>query len=230
MEFDKFKFRCHSIGKIMTYPDKDSLSSGAKSFLGMVFKEELYGKTGEIRSKYIDKGLLVEEEAISMYSYESGVKYEKNLSRFENDHMSGEPDLYDQDKGFLGDIKCSWNHATFPLTDINIPNKDYYWQLQAYMGLTDLNEGRLIYCLVDTPDELIHDEIKRVRAKLGVLELPEELEDNIWDGLRFNNINPAHRIKEFVIKRNQEDIDKMYRRIELSREYLNSLSNLILKS
>ena len=98
------------------------------------------------------------------------------------------------------------------------------------MGLTDLNEGRLIYCLVDTPDELIHDEIKRVRAKLGVLELPEELEDNIWDGLRFNNINPAHRIKEFLIKRNQEDIDKMYRRIELSREYLNSLSNLILKS
>ena len=83
---------------------------------------------------------------------------------FENDHIRGEPDLYDQDKEFLGDIKCSWNHSTFPLTDINIPNKDYYWQLQAYMGLTDLNEGRLIYCLVDTPDELIHDEIKWVRA------------------------------------------------------------------
>ena len=123
--------------------DKDSLSSGAKTFLGVVFKEQLYGKTDEIKSKYIDKGLLVEEEAISMYSYERGVKHEKNLSRFENEYISGEPDLYDKEKGFLGDIKSSWNHSTFPLTDTNIPKKDYYWQLQAYMELTDMDEGGL---------------------------------------------------------------------------------------
>jgi len=230
MDFTNFKFRCHSIGKVMTYPNKNSLSSGAKTFLGQVFKEQLYGKTNDIKSKYIDKGLLVEEEAIKMYSYEKGVGYEKNLNRFENEYLSGEPDIIDEREGFLLDIKSSWDHSTFPLTSIDVPKKEYYWQMQAYMDLTDIDRSILAYCLVDTPDELIHDEIRRVRSKLGLLELPEELEDNIWDGLRFNNIDPSHRIKEFLIDKNQEDIELMHQRIILSREYLNNLSNLILKS
>jgi len=224
MKFDNFLFRCSSLGKIMTYPSKDSLSAGPKTFLGQIFKEEFYGKTGQIQSKYLDKGLLSEEEAISMYAGFISKRVSKNTKRYDNEYITGEPDINDE---FLADIKCSWNHTTFPLTAEDVPNKDYYWQLQGYMALTDRKESRLVYCLVDTPDELIYDELKRVRSKLGVIELPEELEQEIWDSHKLLGIEPKHRIKEFVIQRNDEDIESIYKRVTLAREYLNTLTQLL---
>jgi hypothetical protein len=224
MNFDNYLFRCSSLGKMMTYPNKDSLSAGPKTFLGQIFKEEFYGKTGQIQSKYLDKGLLSEEEAISMYGDFISKKVSKNTERYDNEYITGEPDINDE---FLADIKCSWNHTTFPVTAEYVPNKDYYWQLQGYMALTDRKESRLVYCLVDTPDELIYDELKRVRSKLGVIELPEELEQEIWDSHKLLGIEPKHRIKEFVIQRNDEDIESIYKRVTLAREYLNTLTQLL---
>ena len=66
ISFDKYLFRCSSLGKLMTYPAKDTLSAGPKTFLGNLFKEELFGKSGEIKSKYLSKGLLVEQESICL--------------------------------------------------------------------------------------------------------------------------------------------------------------------
>jgi hypothetical protein len=126
------------------------------------------------------------------------------------------------------DIKCSWNHTTFPLTDKEVPTKDYYWQLQGYMALTDFEESKLVYCLVDTPDELIFDEMRRIRSKLGMIDLPEELEQEIWESHKFKDISPKHRIKEFKVERNQEDIDAIYNRVTLAREYLNNLTQLLI--
>jgi len=224
ISFDNYLFRCSSLGKIMTYPTKDTLSAGPKTFLGNVFKEELFGKTGEVKSKYLDKGLLVEDESIKMYSEVIGRDVVKNEKRYNNEYITGIPDIFGDT---LADIKSSWDHNTFPLTSDAIPNKDYYWQLQGYMALTDQETSKLVYCLVDTPDEIIYHEIKVIGAKLGVVEIPEELEEDIWNGLKFSDIDPKHRIKEFVVERNQEDIDAIYKRVELARGYLNDLNQLL---
>jgi len=224
--FDNYLFRCSSIGKLMTKPrnKKDLLAVGTRTYLGEIFKEELYGKSGQIKSKYLDKGIMAEEEAIAMYGQYIARDVVKNTKRYNNEYITGEPDLF---ADTLVDIKCSWNHKTFPLTDEDVPEKDYYWQLQGYMALTDFEESKLVYCLVDTPDELIYDEMKRTRSKLGLIDLPEELEQEIWDGLKFEGINPKYRIKEFVVERNQEDIDAIYNRVTLAREYLNNLNQLL---
>lgn len=224
ISFDKYLFRCSSLGKLMTYPNKDTLSAGPKTFLGQIFKEELFGKAGQIKSKYLDKGLLVEEESINLYNSVHKTSYSKNSKRYDNKHVTGEPDIFSD---VLIDIKSSWDHNTFPLTSENIPNKDYYWQLQGYMDLTNKDTSKLVYCLVDTPDEIIHHEIKVITSKLGVIDIPEDLENDIWDGLKFNKINPKLRIKEFVVERNQEDIDAIYKRVELARGYLNDLNQLL---
>jgi len=34
----------------MTYPEKDTLSAGPKTFLGSIFKEELFQKSSTVRS------------------------------------------------------------------------------------------------------------------------------------------------------------------------------------
>jgi len=224
ISFDKYLFRCSSLGKLMTYPDKDTLSAGPKTFLGQIFKEEFYQKTSQIQSRYLDKGLMVEEEAIAMYSKVCDKKFVKNDQRFDNDYITGEPDILSDD---LIDIKCSWNHTTFPLTTDAIPNKDYYWQLQGYMELTGKDVSKLVYCLVDTPDELVYTEIKKFTAQLGMIDLPEELEQEIWDSHRLEGIDPKYRIKEFVVERNQKDIDSIYKRVDLARDYLNSLTQIL---
>ena len=225
ISFDKYLFRCSSLGKLMTYPDKDTLSAGPKTFLGQIFKEEFYQKTSQIQSRYLDKGLMVEEEAIALYSKVCDKKFVKNDKRFDNDHITGEPDILSDD---LIDIKCSWNHTTFPLTTDTIPNKDYYWQLQGYMELTGKNLSKLVYCLVDTPDELVYTEIKKITAQLGMIDLPEELEQEIWDSHRLEGIDPKFRVKEFVVERNQKDIDAIYKRVGLARDYLNNLTQVLI--
>ena len=50
----------------MTYPDKDTLSAGPKTFLGTIFKEEVFQKSSTIKSKYLDKGLIVMADAGQM--------------------------------------------------------------------------------------------------------------------------------------------------------------------
>lgn len=224
ISFDNYLFRCSSLGKLMTYPEKDTLSAGPKTFLGQIFKEELFGKSGQIKSKYLDKGIIAEEEAIAMYGQHIGYSAVKNTERFENEYITGEPDVF---AGTLVDIKCSWDHNTFPLTSENLPNKDYFWQLQGYMALTERLSSKVVYCLVDTPDELIYDEMKRTRSKLGLIDLPEELEQEIWDGLKFEGIDPKYRIKEFMVERDQKSIDAIYKRVTLAREYLNNLNQLL---
>lgn len=224
--FDNYLFRCSSLGKIMTSPrnKKDVLSVGAKTFLGEIFKEELYGKGGQIQSKYLDKGIMSEEEGIAMYSRYIARDVVKNQKRYNNDFITGEPDIFGD---HLADIKCSWNYTTFPFTSEGVPDKGYYWQLQGYMALTDQPSSKLVYCLVDTPDELIFDELKRVRSKLGIIELPQELEEEIWLSHKYERVPEKHRIKEFVIDRNQKDIDSIYERVAHAREYLNNLNQLL---
>ena len=41
----------------------------------------------------------------------------------------------------------------------------YYWQIQSGMDVTGLDKGQLIYCLVDTPFNLIDDQINRLAYK-----------------------------------------------------------------
>lgn len=225
ISFDNYLFRCSSLGGLMTYPEKNTLSAGPKTNLGNILKEELYNKNSVIQSKYLDKGIMCEEEGISMYNSVISKNYKKNTKRYNNEYITGEPDIISD---VIIDIKTSWNQTTFPFTAESIPKKDYYWQLQGYMALTDKESSKLVYSLVDTPDELIYHELKNIRSKLGVVDLPEELEQEVWDNHKFDGINPKYRIKEFVVERNQDDIDAIYNRVALCREYLNNLINFLI--
>ena len=121
-------------------------------------KSEIYGKVKTIESKYFDKGNLCEGDAIefvSMYFPDLPLLI-KNEKNYESDYITGTPDLILSDE--IIDIKCPWDAYTFPLFETELPEKNYYWQLQAYMSLTGITKGRIIYVLMDTPLELIEKE------------------------------------------------------------------------
>ncbi len=155
MNFNKTLIRSSSVGYLMTEPvtkaDKEAgiLSKTAKSHLIEIYIREKYGRTKDVQTKQMRKGVEVEEEAIDLLGEFLGRKLGKNTERFTNDFITGHPDVLDLTEAGLKvwDVKSSYDLFTFLG---NIPDKlnsQYYWQLQSYMWLTGATESCIAYCL-----------------------------------------------------------------------------------
>jgi hypothetical protein len=77
---------------------------------------------------------------------------------------------------------------------------------------------------VDTPPLLIQDEVRRLSWNLGMIEVPDELESEVYERLQYADIPEELRVKEFHIEYNDEDVQRLYERIEICRDYLTDLS------
>ncbi len=201
MNLQNFKIRASAAGKLMTSARSKSelLSETTKSYAKEWLTEQIYGFRKEIKSKYIYKGLVMEDEAIDKAIEWLDLPFAiKNEQYFENDFIKGTPDLIVD--GVVYDIKCSWDAYTFPIFENDIPNKDYFYQLQCYMHLTGCTKAVLTYVLLNTPEEV-------------VFETPQNYDD----------LDKKYRIKTFEIDYDQSVIDTLIERVKLTREYLETL-------
>lgn len=206
---------------------KPVLSDGAKTYLKTIFKEHVFNRSKEVQSKYLSKGISVEDENINQYNEVKGTFLIKNEVRYENEYFSGEMDIEEDDE--IIDFKSSWDYSTFPLFEDEVPNEDYEDQLQAYMDLRPhIKRAKLVYGLVDTPDDLIIDEKRKIAWKLGFIDgIPEELDEEITRNMTYADIPKEARVKEFIIYRDEKRIQQMKEMIVLAREYLNSLNTTL---
>src|SRR5690606_29721418 len=95
-----------------------------------------------------------------------------NKKTLENDFIKGTPDVILTDK--VVDIKTSWDIWTFLKVDETSANKAYLYQLLGYMWLTDTKKADLVYCLVDTPDDIMHEELRRLSYRYPEIDQSEE--------------------------------------------------------
>jgi len=151
------KIRSSALGKIMTNPRKktDTLSAGCKTYIKELVKEDLFGYKSTIDSKYLTKGIDMEDTSIDLYNEVHSTLYLKNTERLSNEFITGECDINAEDK--IIDIKSSWSLETFPASPEDVNNKDYEWQLRAYMWLYNKPKAELAYCMVSTPDYLLKE-------------------------------------------------------------------------
>ena len=151
------KIRCSALGKIMTNPRKKTevLSATCKTYIKELVKEDLFGYRTTIDSKYLTKGIDLEDTSIDLYNEVHGTLYLKNTERLENEFITGECDINAEDK--IIDIKSSWSLETFPASPEDVNNKDYEWQLRGYMMLYNKPKAELAYCMVSTPDYLLKE-------------------------------------------------------------------------
>lgn len=198
-----------------------TLSATTQSYLKEIHAREVFGKSKELQSRYLDKGIMAEEYGITLYSEVTNSLFIKNKERKTNDYFSGE---CDNAQGKIRDIKCSWDLDTFPLHQDKLENQDYYWQLQGYMDLWHLTKAELIYCLVDTPDVLIEDEKRKMLYRISAMELPKELEEEIENTMRFTDIPQSLRVKVYQVDYDPVGLATLRSQIHLSRAYLNKLS------
>jgi len=204
------KWHPSSLGNLMTAARAKSeiLSETAKFYIKKKAKEDYFGFSSNITTKPMMKGKDWEEESIALVNQVRGTFYVKNKERFENEYLTGEPDIILDDK--IIDIKTSWSLETWPATSEEGENKDYMWQLIGYCWLLDKTQAELIYCMIDTDDVLLSD----------------------WDNKsihKVSHIDPAKRITCLNYDINMEVIDQMKEKLTAASEYysqyINNLNN-----
>lgn len=198
------KTRTEEDKAILQYWLDHSLSAGAITFLDTVAKEHVYGYHTVVTGKYMDKGLIVEDESIALYNSVFFTNHVKNTERRTNEWVTGECDiaaLLTEPKKII-DIKSSWSLDTFPAHAKAGADKDYEWQLRAYMMLWNVDEGEIAYCLVNTPDELVRYEQPELHS---VEHIPEQL-----------------RITRVPVLRDLELEEKIKRKVHACRLYLDA--------
>lgn len=149
------QFRASGIGKLMAYPEKDTLSDGALTHVYEMASQILLNWKPALDTFEIEKGRVVEDQTIALYNQVSGNFYVKNTERKTTDLFTGECDINEADEDLILDIKSSYSKKTFPLLIKEGDKKLYEWQLDNYMHLWDRNNAGLVFGLVDTPSYLI---------------------------------------------------------------------------
>lgn len=217
-----FKIACHAIGEIM---GQKGLGKTGETYVKEWYISKQFKRKKDFYSKYVEKGLQVEETGIEMFSVwlNEGVKLEKNIEWFKNDFMLGCPDVIYNEK--VSDIKSSWSLFTFPYFDKELTNKDYWWQLQGYMALTGLKKASLVYCLIDTPTPIVQQELKKLYFQSGgrAEDWTPETYAELGENYKFSDIPDEDRIRVFEIERDDAAIKSIEERVKVCREYLASI-------
>lgn len=149
------QIRASSVGKLMTYPDKETLADGAQSYVYELASQILLDWQPELDTYAINKGKQCEDDSIALLNQVTGNSYTKNSQRITTDLFTGEWDIYDAEMNMVVDIKSAYSKKTFPIILKESDRKLYEWQLDCYMLLKDADCASLAYTLVDTPVELI---------------------------------------------------------------------------
>lgn len=225
MNADEILFRSSSLGHIMTEPrtKSETLSESCKTHLVDIFVSKKYGRNTDISNRYTTKGLMVEEDSLTLYSRYKGIYFKKNELNYKNEFISGTPDIVDD---LVRDVKSSWDIYTFFRNTTKKLNSLYYWQIQGYLDLTGKQSATLAYCLINTPETLIYDEKRKLLWKMGVLSEDNPMYQEACleiDRLSiYDDIPLQEKVIEISIERNQSDIDSMHNRVIECRYYMNT--------
>lgn len=222
------KVRCSQIGKIMTNPRKSGevLSQTAKTYVQDLVLQEKYGIRKEFSSRYTDKGNEVEDLSIALVNEVLNYKFiYKNDEHFNNEWLTGTPDVNTDE--VLIDVKSSWDASTFPFFETELPNKDYFYQLQGYMWLTGKTEAVLAYCLIDTPFDMVQSEVRRAHWNALIIGEDEQLRKEVESKHKFGHIPNNRRVKYWFVQRDEAVIEAIKERVEICREYYNLLMKTI---
>lgn len=214
--------------------DVPHLSDSCKTHLCDIYTVAKYGRISDIKSKFLEKGLLLEEDAITLYCQLTNTFHKKNKVRKYNDWIEGECDI--EGKDFITDTKVNWDIFTFNRVVARPIKPLYHYQLDGYMWLYDKPRAELAYCLLDTPEHLRKREEKRLQWELigsdaDLASASEEEKDRFNDALLSLNHNHTYediplkeRVRIFNVERSEGREQKIAQRVEECRYWLNNFA------
>lgn len=217
--------------------ENPKLSVTAKSHLKNIYGYAKYGKWAACKdkgNKYTNKGKLAEQDAIELVSYVRNIRLTKNEERVDNQFLTGIPDvflgesIYNAD--YILDVKSSWDIETF-LSNLGKPlNSAYWWQIQGYMAITGAKVGEVVYCLVNTPQSIINSEAYRLQERMDVVTDADPAfiyeKQRLINNMTFDDMPVKDRIIRFLVERDEEAIEKVYKKVGRCREHLAEIEEL----
>ena len=204
--------------------DNPELPQGAKTYCKKWVKMNSWNVRNEDwKNVVIEKGLICEQEGIDLLNEIISTNYEKNESKFDNEFMQGTPDIITPD--IIRDIKNSWDLMTFPMFEDEIPNEQYWWQLQTYMAMTGVQKASLDYVLIDTPMPLVLQDLKNLYYQSGGKsdEWNVEKYESLFHNYRFDDVPKEKRIKSYTFNYESGIEEKIIERVKMCRIYINQL-------
>jgi len=224
---------------------EDELPSGAKTHLDDIFRSVFWKRRRHLTNKYLDKGLLCEQDILDLASKADDDFYIKNDEHHENEYIQGSWDNYSVK---VRDTKANYDLKTFDEAELS---SLYAWQLKGYSfmikekyNLDYYPSAELIYGLVNNPLHHIQNETTRQFYANGNpsdddenwQEIKRQIERNmIFDKELFVRDYPHHifeneiwqydipaqfRLKKFEVDTTQDDVDHIKRRVMMCRVYL----------
>lgn len=194
-----------------------TLSAGAKTLVKDKVRKAKHNAPHKFSgSKETEKGHLVEDDAILFLMQQEFISAEKNTIRFNNDWITGEPDIISD---IVYDTKCPWTYWSMPYFKDDIESKSldagYDWQQLCYLWLLRENnefeskiidEAQLKYILMPTPNKCLGK----------------------WDDFTLHidfveSMNPADRISTYSIKWDASKIEMIKTKITAARNYAETL-------
>ena len=239
----EFKIRASAAKQIMTEPrtkkDREAgkLSESCKQYVREWLIAQKYKRRKITSSIQMLKGTEMELDSMEALSQLHDVKYFKNDEQFEKDHCTGSPDIITAEE--IIDIKSSYDIFTFhnaesPFT-AGGDYTAYGWQLQVYMYLTGKKFARLAYVLVDSPEWVVEDEVRKAyyQMKIQTDEEADYFSKEIEPRIRANHtfskeyegapaIPLEDRVIEYEVDYNEEAIARLINRVEMIREKITS--------
>lgn len=215
----------------------DELPTGAITWLDAEFRRVFWGRERMLFNKYLEKGNIMEEDALQLVSDIDGKFYAKNQEKLQNKYTIGTPDHVSD---FVIDTKCSWDFDTYDAAKLT---SLYEWQIKDYCWMAGLDKGILAYCLVNSTENQVINAIKSLWYQMGCpdqegekwLEAAMLCERNmIFDKKAFKRDSPNYdfenfdditipaifRVKKFEVALEESDKKYMISRVLLARKYL----------
>ena len=221
--FSNYLFRCSALGNIISKSGK--LTDGVKTYLQECFIGEIYGVRKEAYGKALEKGILCEEDGISMLqNIYPGQLLMKNKEEKRNDYIKGSCDVFKN--GIVHDIKNAYTLFTFGKAELSWL---YEWQVKGYAMLWNTNRGLLFYCLNDMPEQMLLEEERLLfyKNKWAFVSMEDENYVKACDELRkahqYGWMNLWERFKAWDITITEADIETIKSSVITARNYLNEL-------
>lgn len=219
--------------------DNPELPQGAKSYVKKWIKETKYKRWKQIKSKYIEKGNIGEQEGFTVICVNLGLGYGESCTvRKSNDYMTGICDIDFEELDTIVDNKASWDLDTFPMFEDEIPNKDYEEQIQGYMELYGRSKGIVAYTLIDCPEPILLRQFpyngtpnERQQVAINLIYTQkywDEMKAKYFseaDDIEFVEIPEENRVKPFYFERDEKFIDKVKERVAMCQKYVDELLN-----
>lgn len=225
--------RASALSRLMSDPklkaDKEAglLGETAKTLITEIWLNNEYGYKEDVVTDEMMKGLICEQDSMALVQDVLGGEFRlKNTTYFKNEFIHGTPDIILSKEDYCEDIKTSYNLRTFVDAEYKQGNS-YWWQGQAYMWLTGKTKYRLMYCLVETPSDIIVEQKKRFYYKFNCDETNQNYIDISMQIDHNNNIiskiPKEKRVKIFEFPFDKEAIEKVKTQHAKALNYYNTL-------